>query len=716
MQLVIAARNSIAGPVKAAVGSLGSLKVAFVAMAAVIGVAVAAVAAWVAVLGKTKGVIEDAVKQVSAMGDELQKTSIRLGTTVENLDALSFAAERSGASAQSITTAYRTLARAATEAADGAVEYADVFNALGVSIKDGSGKLRDLDELFLDVADSVAGMESETEALGLAQQVLGRAATDLMVLLKEERGGIEALKDEAIALGGVMSTELADASAAYVDAQRNMQEATQGVRNEIAEAFLPILIEATNELARWVAANKKNIGSMAVGLAGSFKRMTDAVIPFIKEYGPGVMAVLGGIAGVSAKIAAAMVAAANAVMGLGDGQDEAAAATDNYREKAEALAEALVTAGQAGFVNEGQREKMRELTGDIITLLGGLGGTVSDTTIEPVLIMSDRAKAEAIARFEAEIAKLVEGLTVEAPVPEISFVGQPETLMIEPPNVSVEPPSPESLGLPSLDFVAEHLAAFQEAYGEGFTAFLQESYEELSGVEDPIGMLKQAEQIRATAKELAAFGKRAEKIFFKDFARGAGQAIKSMTHVVGAAMMGAADTAEKAKQVWKSFVASAIASLLQLIAKLTIAAILSAFIGVGKFATMKSAMEFLSTDLGMQKGGPVGGPGSGDNQLRLLDPREYVIRPEAVAYHGQQVLDLINAARAPIASTGAAHSAGVAALGRSVAPVDQGVLDETFRPQVGIETLQVHTILGTEEEGRALARGVFQYAMQEGYV
>lgn len=45
---------------------------------------------------------------------------------------------------------------------------------------------------------------------------------------------------------------------------------------------------------------------------------------------------------------------------------------------------------------------------------------------------------------------------------------------------------------------------------------------------------------------------------------------------------------------------------------------------------------------GMATGGPVGGSGTGDNQLRLLDPREWVIRPEATAFWGSRFMSMIN--------------------------------------------------------------------------
>lgn len=50
----------------------------------------------------------------------------------------------------------------------------------------------------------------------------------------------------------------------------------------------------------------------------------------------------------------------------------------------------------------------------------------------------------------------------------------------------------------------------------------------------------------------------------------------------------------------------------------------------------------LGAIMGNQEGGKVGGRGTGDTQVRALDPREWVIRPEAVAHYGDAVLSAIN--------------------------------------------------------------------------
>ncbi|MHC4984495.1 MAG: hypothetical protein ACYTF6_15185 [Planctomycetota bacterium] len=86
-----------------------------------LGAVVAAAGAVVLALRKATQFVVSHTSEMAKQGDEIAKTAAKIGLAVEEYDALTFAAERSGASQASITTAFRTLARAATEAADGAV-------------------------------------------------------------------------------------------------------------------------------------------------------------------------------------------------------------------------------------------------------------------------------------------------------------------------------------------------------------------------------------------------------------------------------------------------------------------------------------------------------------------------------------------------------------------------------------------------------------------
>jgi hypothetical protein len=64
---------------------------------------------------------------------------------------------------------------------------------------------------------------------------------------------------------------------------------------------------------------------------------------------------------------------------------------------------------------------------------------------------------------------------------------------------------------------------------------------------------------------------------------------------------------------------------------------------IDKIHTVKAAEASASSVPGMASGGNVGGTGIGDTQLRWLDPREWVMRPEASSFWGSNIMAAMNA-------------------------------------------------------------------------
>lgn len=229
----------------------------------------------VAGFGVAAGASLLAVAQSAAtFGDELQKSSIRTGVATDVLQGLKFASEQSGASFGSLTKGLKALSKNSNEANLGMKEYSDTFDRLGVDVSDASGNLKDADALLLELSDAFAGLDNDTEAAALAQEVFGKAGTDLLPLLKEGREGIEALSDQAHSLGIVYSKDLADASAEYLDAQNELTTSLSGFKNAIGLALIPTLTKLADAVqpilvgvSNWVAENPKLVTALGATVA-----------------------------------------------------------------------------------------------------------------------------------------------------------------------------------------------------------------------------------------------------------------------------------------------------------------------------------------------------------------------------------------------------------------------------------------------------------------
>jgi hypothetical protein len=192
-------------------------------------------------------------------GDSAAKTAKQLGVGVEELQELTFAADRSGASMKDLETGIRRLAVVAVDAAEGTGAGAEAFAALGISATDAEGELKDPLKLFEEVAGSMATMENETQKMALANDVFGRSGAKLLPLLNEGADGIQALRAEARAYGLVMSKEATEASEAFVDTMTNAKGVLTGLKNTIGIALIPVLDDVIGRFTDWFLANRELI-------------------------------------------------------------------------------------------------------------------------------------------------------------------------------------------------------------------------------------------------------------------------------------------------------------------------------------------------------------------------------------------------------------------------------------------------------------------------
>ena len=211
-----------------------AIEVAFTRMAA--GVT----AAWGAlnVLGS--------VKQAADLADQLSKLSQRTGVAIESLSALNYAAGLNDATFDDMGEALKGLANKMFEAASKGGEAAEAFDALGIRVTDSAGRLRSVDTVLLDIADAFSKMEDGAGKSVIANKLMEESGIRLIPTLNNGRAGLEAMRQEAEALGGIMGDDLAKASVELNDNLTRMQTLAQGLAASVGNALIPTI----NALAR----------------------------------------------------------------------------------------------------------------------------------------------------------------------------------------------------------------------------------------------------------------------------------------------------------------------------------------------------------------------------------------------------------------------------------------------------------------------------------
>lgn len=229
------------------VSAASKIKSAFTALGPIIGALGFAV-----VLRGLKNLVTETI----TFRDEIAKFSRATGTSVEFLSAIGFAAERSGANVDSMGKAFGRLARNISDAARGLVTPLEAFEVLGIEIKNVDGSLKNLEDIFPEIADGFKNMTDDTRKAALAQELFGRAGIELIPLLEEGREGIKALTDEAARLGIVFGEEAAIEAEAAADALTDFNTASNALSQNLVAELLPTLTKVTDAFTELIVAAK----------------------------------------------------------------------------------------------------------------------------------------------------------------------------------------------------------------------------------------------------------------------------------------------------------------------------------------------------------------------------------------------------------------------------------------------------------------------------
>lgn len=225
----------------------------------------------------TAGAVFGFSKIIAGVNDNLGKNAKAIGLQVEELDALGFAAEQTGTSADQLTGTLAGLVEKANDVRLFGGESAVAFDQLGISITDGNGALRDAQSLLLDAAEgykrlSDAGKQSE--ALAFAKR-LGFDERQLL-LLQEGRAGIEKLTAEARRLG-VTTAEDAKKSAQFNDEMNRIGRIVRSIATDVGATLLPIITEIAESVREWFFANREIVNQR---LASFMKTLTNVAQTF----------------------------------------------------------------------------------------------------------------------------------------------------------------------------------------------------------------------------------------------------------------------------------------------------------------------------------------------------------------------------------------------------------------------------------------------------
>ena len=213
---------------------------------------------------KTKGLSTAAGGLITAIGalayktaqsaDELNTLSQQTGISTDDLQRMAYAADLVDVSVDNITGAMSKMKKQMAGSGE-------VFDTLGVAVRDANGEMRDSTDVFYDVLEALAAIPNETERDTVAMQVFGKSADQLAGIVDDGGAKLKELGVEAENLGLILDEDTLTSLNEVNDtidklkAQAGAELAKAGA--EALEALTPVLeivIEKLGQLFEWIGS------------------------------------------------------------------------------------------------------------------------------------------------------------------------------------------------------------------------------------------------------------------------------------------------------------------------------------------------------------------------------------------------------------------------------------------------------------------------------
>jgi hypothetical protein len=187
------------------------------------------------------GIMMVAAGKIAETTDVIDKSSRRAGTSAENWQKLNYAFGQSGISSETLEKTMVKNQKALNEAALGSGKAAKAYEAMGVSIRNADGSLRDSDAVYNETLNSLADIEDMNKRNALANDIFGKSYSQIAPILDAGSKGIEVLTSRAEQLGIILSQKTVDAGVVFGDTLDDVKQVGAALFNMLAAELLPIL-------------------------------------------------------------------------------------------------------------------------------------------------------------------------------------------------------------------------------------------------------------------------------------------------------------------------------------------------------------------------------------------------------------------------------------------------------------------------------------------
>ena len=229
-----------------------------------------------------KGLFDDSRNAIDAIG----KLADQTGVSEEAIQAYSLSAQLSGVSTDEFARSLQKMTVRLGQVEEGAAS--DPFAKLGLSVSQLQGMAAE--ETFESIAQSISGLATDAEKAAVANEIFGRTGVTLLPLLNQGAEALKAQREEAEALGIVLTGDKVDAVEAMNDSFTKIGATLGGIVAQVTSFLAPTIEKISNQILEMVKE---------IGVDNITNTITDALFSFADSFLSGLkvlVEVLGQIA------------------------------------------------------------------------------------------------------------------------------------------------------------------------------------------------------------------------------------------------------------------------------------------------------------------------------------------------------------------------------------------------------------------------------------
>ena len=201
--------------------------------------------------------------------------------SIETVGGLGFAAKQAGGDMEETVKALGRLNVSIASAAEGVPKTAEAFAVMGISVKETSGRVKDSQQVLLEMADKFNSYAEGPNKAALAQREFGRGYQTMMALFAEGSDTIKAQMEFWQQYSGV-TTESAEAAHAFQQRLGELHVLMGAFATTLANSMVGTLTAVVRGLIE-VKEGSTASQTAAEKLAGSFQWLTLAALTALER-------------------------------------------------------------------------------------------------------------------------------------------------------------------------------------------------------------------------------------------------------------------------------------------------------------------------------------------------------------------------------------------------------------------------------------------------